>query len=438
MKDSNIRIIEHLKTFLENARKSKEKYCVNEKSFVRVRLLSFSVVVYMIINLTKKSLSVELDHFFDFLSEGKVAGKSSFSKARYRLKHQFFMDWNKELVNIYYQEKEDDLKVWEGFKIYGIDGSTMYLLDSKDISEEFGVQKSDGRSVPMARIMACYDVLNDLCISSKISKITTDELSVALEWADTLPENSLSIYDRNFASFILIYVLTLRKKDFVIRCKTTFNNVVKTFVKSKKHSTIVDIPVTDIARKRCSQELGIVLNSKATVRVRLVAVKLKTGEIEVLITSLMCSKKHPTKSFKALYFMRWGVEVYFDRFKNKFQAECFCGHKAEAIYQEFYAMVFTSNLQSLIINDCEPELKKDNQKRMHEYKINRNVSLGLMKDKIIELFISEEPEEIWGILKTKFLRHTVPIIPERSEPRKKRKSKLKGKYKTVLNYRRAI
>jgi len=341
-------------------------------------------------------------------------------------------------VNAYYQEKENSLKKWKGFYVYGIDGSTINLTDTECIRNEFGEQKNQFTSVPMALVMACYDVLNDICIASKLDKIEKDELGIALKWADSLPQNSLSIYDRGFTSFILIYLLTLQQKDFVIRSKTGFNKVVKTFLKSGKHSAIVDFPATARAKKRLAEDFNRILDLKTTVKVRLIRVTLQSGETEVLITSLKSSKEYPTKCFKDLYFKRWGVEVYFDRLKNKLQLECFSGHKPEAIYQEFYAMIITSNLQSLIISNCEPELKKGNENRKYEYKINRNVTLGLMKNQLIKLFLSEEPSEILQQLKTKFLKNIVPIIPDRNEPRNKRKVKTKGKHKTVLNYRRAV
>ena len=48
-----------------------------------------------------------------------------------------------------------------------------------------------------------------------------------------------SIYDRNFASFRVIYEHDKRGLPFLIRCKLTANNVVKDFVKKKAKSAIV-------------------------------------------------------------------------------------------------------------------------------------------------------------------------------------------------------
>ena len=44
------------------------------------------------------------------------------------------------------------------------------------------------------------------------------------------------------------------------------------------------------------------------------------------MTSLLDSEKYPTKIFKELYFMRWGVEPFYDELKNKLKVGCFTGY----------------------------------------------------------------------------------------------------------------
>ena len=90
-------------------------------------------------------------------------------------------------------------------------------------------------------------------------------------------------------------------------------------------------------------------------------VDLPKGEVEYLITSLLDIEKYPFEDFSALYFKRWGSETNFDIWKNKTQIENFSGHSVEAIYQDFYATVFTANIHSLFVQDCEEELEQINQ-----------------------------------------------------------------------------
>lgn len=296
---------------------------------------------------------------------------------------------------------------------------------------------NQSKQFPMAQMMVCYDVLNQICFTSRIDESACDEISVAIDWVHHLPDDSLTIYDRGYASFTLIYLLAYHQRNFVIRCQTNFNQVVKDFIKSRKPSAIVSFPATNRGKKHLKQ-LGWPVEQHTSVIVRLVKVKLDNGETEVLITSLTDTQRFPNQAFKQLYFLRWGVEIYYDRLKNQLQIEVFTGQKPEAIRQEFYAMIFVTNLQALLITDCETELSEANQSRKYQHQINYNVTLGLMKNQMVALFVEKEPADIYQQLKDKFLKHTEAIRPNRVYQRNKDKNKRRGKYQTWSNYRRAI
>jgi len=308
------------------------------------------------------------------------------------------------------------------------------LPNTAKIAEEFGLASNQSSHYPMASVLCCYDVLNGICHQHKIASIHQDELSMMTGFVEELPNNSLSIYDRGFASFALLYLLA--GKNYLIRCKVAFNKVVKDFVKSNKKTDLVTFKATCSAIQRLT-DLGYRVAKHTTVKVRLVRVLLDNGEVEVLITSLVDTQHYPNGIFKELYFLRWGVEVFFDYFKNSLQVEIFSGHLPEAIYQEFYTMVFVANLHSLLIKSCEKPLRKANKTRKYEHKVNNNVSIGNLKDKIVAIFISEQPESILKHLTKLFLRATEPIRPDRKYKRTKPK-RCRGKYRTYTNYRRAF
>ena len=53
-------------------------------------------------------------------------------------------------------------------------------------------------------------------------------------------------------------------------------------------------------------------------RVRLIRVELESGEVEVLITSLLDTKAYPYRAFAKLYALRWGIEENYKRDKRVF------------------------------------------------------------------------------------------------------------------------
>jgi len=428
---SNLQIIEQVRLFLQQAKDNPSPYCERAKDFSRNRLLSFERVVYFILNLSKRSLAIELNDFFNSIYPlEQVPTKGAFSQARYKLKADLFKDWNKALVDgcTEYGYLRNS---YHGLLLIGVDGTTLQLPNTEDIEEEFGTLSNH----PMAQVVCVYDVLNKFCLLSKIAPIRTSEPKLVIELLEELPAESLSIYDRGFASSGLIYLLNKANKQFLIRAKLDFNNQVKAFAKSKKYDKVVEFPFTDNTKKLL-KGLGISYAAKQTVKVRLVKVILDTGEVEVLITSLFDKNIYPITLFKELYFKRWGVEVYYDLFKNKLQSEIFTGHKSEAIYQEFYAMILLSNIHQLLVNQAQDTLDEANKTRKHKHKINQNVSIGFMKYQVIKLLISHDGDLIAYNLIDKFLKHTVAIIPNRKVERKKHPVRLRGKYRTFTNYRR--
>ena len=287
-----------------------------------------------------------------------------------------------------------------------------------------------------------YDVLNGFCLKSKIAHAHADELSTAMGWVAHLLDKTLTIYDRGYASgsppgFALVYLHTYFKRNYLIRCQANFNKVVQKFAHSRQQTAIVTFVTTPASQKRL-QKLGLPCDHQSCIKVRLVKVTLSSGETEIVITSLLEQAQFPTACFGQLYCLRWGVETYYDRLKNQLQIEVFTGHKPVAIYQEFYALIFLSNLQALLIEDCQRPLAEENRARKYEHQVNYNVALGLMKHQILLLFLWEDPTKIYQLLKSKFLRHTEAIRPNRSYPRDKRRNKRRGKYQTWHNYRRAM
>lgn len=90
------------------------------------------------------------------------------------------------------------------------------------------------------------------------------------------------------------------------------------------------------------------------------------------------------------------------------------------------------------MKSCDKAVKKKTKNRKYKYKLNRNVSFGLLKIKILEIFLSSSPEKIIEKLTDDFLDNLEPIRPDRKYERKPKRKKTKGKYQTLTNYRRAI
>lgn len=391
--------------------------------------------MFFLISQSRRSLSIELNEYFEDLGE-KPCTKSAFSKARYRVLWSFFQDWHRHFIDLVYTHPRT-LCTWKGHLLKAVDGTSIYLFKDVEVEKEFGSHTNQHKCIiPMARAGIELDVLNGYCTQAQLQPYWDGEAVFAEAFLAHSKPQDLRIYDRHFAGFELIFKHLQLNAQFVMRCKIGFNKVVAKFVASGKKQSIVEFFITAQVCKTLQQQ-GYSVDSKTKVRVRLLRIDIGQAEPEILITSLFNLRKYPHSCFKEVYNYRWGDETRFDQIKNKLQIEVFSGHKPPAIYQDFFATVIASNLHNLICKECTLELEHVNADKETPLAINQNVSIGLLKPRIVTLFLSNKTTAIFDKLKKLFLNHLEPIRPGRNYPRPKTIRRLKGKYQTFKNYRRA-
>jgi hypothetical protein len=442
MVEANLKIIHELKLVLEevsNNSEVKSLFVNSSTSFTRDRKLTIQSLVGILINMPKRSLSVELTGFFEILEDNNPATKGAFSLQRSKLLPEFFQVWNRWLVNCFYHYYGQNVKLWKGFRLLAVDGSTANLINREDVVEFFGTWDNQHKSTAMARVMQVYDVLNDITIFGNLYPIIIGEKTIMNNCVDVLYNDSITIFDRGFPSYELMYLMihSEKTKHFVIRCKSDFNQEVKQFNKSNKTNELILLKATQVAIKSL-REKGYIVTKNTEIKIRMVKIKLSSGETEILLTNLYSEQSYTMDDLYFLYGMRWTIETSYGTQKNQQQLEQFSGHRVICIQQDFHASVFINNLQSLISKQCDDYLKKTNPKRKFNHKINKNISWGLLKNNIVKLFYYNDELNLLLKLQDMFERHTEPIRPNRKYVRNKKVKFRRGKYRTLTNYKRAI
>jgi len=442
MVEANLKIITELKLVLEeitNNKTLRSLFISSPEAFSRDRKLTMQRLIGIIINMPKRSLNIEIKEFFEILQDNAPATKGAFSLQRSKLLPVFFQVWNKWLVNSFYEHYGDKIKRWKGFRLLAVDGSTANLINKKDVVDFYGTWDNQHFQTPMARILQAYDVLNDITILSDIYPIKISEKAIINSQVDNLFSDSLTLFDRGFPSYELMYLMinAERPKHFVIRCKADFNTEVKQFKRSRKNNKIIELKATSYAISGLGKK-GFIITDQTSIKVRMVKIKLPSGEIEILLTNLYNEQLYTIDDLNYLYGMRWGIETSYGMQKNQLQLEQFSGHRVICIQQDFHASVFVANLQSLINKQCEDYLQRTNLKRKYDHKINRNISWGALKNNIVKLFFNNEPLDLLLNLQHVFERYTEPIRPGRRYLRTAKVKFRRGKYRTLTNYKRAI
>ena len=154
------------------------------------------------------------------------------------------------------------------------------------------------------------------------------------------------------------------------------------------------------------------------------------------MTTLLDQAVFPTAIFHGLYGKRWGSETYYDVVKNILEIENFTGTSVLSVRQDFYATVLTSNIQGVIQWELQEEIETENRSatRKYQYRLNKNVSIGLLKDTLVTLLMDQgDLQAFYTEMKDQMKRHRVPIRPGRRRPRTR-----KTRRKYAMNKRRAL
>ena len=442
MLEANLRIISSLKSFLIKVSENSEYKSLfrnAETAFTRKRKLSFDKLVLLIVQLSKKTLSVELENFFEGINEKSSCSVAAFSLQRMKLNPSFFYSWNMVLWMNFYAEYGNKVKRWRGFRVLGCDGSNISLVNKPDLQQCFGGQSNQHSSFVQAKTYYCYDVLNKMILFPHIGPYRYGELHMAYDIIEggNIQKDMLLIFDRNYSNYKMAALFQLQENEikYVIRVKESLN-FAKKFIRSEKKSEVIELfpsPSSIQGLKEC----GYIVNKDTPIKVRLVRVKLSSGKIEVLMTNLWQQEGYAVNEFKKLYSLRWGVESNISFQKNILQLESISGLTPVSVMQDFYATVFVSNLHFLLIKQAQQTIDNTKEDKKYPMQVNNNKAFGKIKENLISLFVSVSPSEILKFLHNYFIRDTLPIRKNRSFPRIRKNPMTKSKYRTFTNFKPA-
>jgi len=437
MTRANLKIIEELKEFISLVSQSPvmlKNFTTSEYAFTRNRKLPFNRLVLLIVSLCKKTLSIEIEKFFEEMNLSTTCSVSAFCQQRMKLDSIFYEVWNKLLCASYYHYYGSEVKRWKVYRLIAADGSNISLVKTPALEGYFGGQGNQLGTFVQAKAYYCYDVLNELILLAKLAPYRTGELNIAYSTTDNLEEDMLMIYDRNFCNYKMVALHLWQEKEikFIIRAKET-QKIIRSFIQSGNESDVVSLKPTPSSIAGLHKN-GFIIDNDTLLKVRLVRVELGKS-VEVLMTNLWEEEGHSSAEFKALYFKRWEVETNISIQKNILQLESFSGLTPLSVKQDFLATVFITNFHSILIKEAQLNIENEQTRRKYPMKVNRNKSLGKLKVNLISLFTNNEPETILKILNNYFSREPVPIRKNRTYPRVVKNKQSKSKHKTYMNYK---
>jgi hypothetical protein len=118
-------------------------------------------------NFLTKSLPIEIENFVSHLKQScglihfKSFTKSAFVQCRKKIQPEVFKKLSGMLIDEFYTDNELGIKLWNGFRVLAVDGSSITLPFTKELKKIYGLTKNQTNTgVVQARVSVLYDVLN--------------------------------------------------------------------------------------------------------------------------------------------------------------------------------------------------------------------------------------------------------------------------------------
>jgi hypothetical protein len=378
---------------------------LTEKAFTRRRQMGFEDAVRFMLDMSHDALPHRLNNFFSKAKGGEPISQPAFTKLRAKFDHTPFEIILRDLVGEEYSSRYE-LPLWNGFHVFGIDGSKLQLPQEPAIIKEFGVSggnKSGAFQRASAGISVLYDVLHGWPLDPAIEHTDRSERAAAVRHieflAGELPEiakNAVLLMDRNYPSYAMLQKCEDVGLHFAIRCNSYA-------FKSANNCPLGSSVLT--------------LESGQTVRV--VRFLLESGETETLLTNLF---DLPEGEFPGLYAMRWGVETYYHKLKQIVGVEQFSGRTPNSVRQDFWASLVMLLFAQMFQRDADAEIAKrqDSLPVKHLNRSRASHVVVTLRDRFIFSALCGYPKlasfEFRSVM-VELARVVSPVRPGRSFPR---------------------
>ena len=278
-------------------------------------------------------------------ASGQTAAKSSISQARSRLGEDPLAYLFAVTAERWATESADHHR-WHGLSLHGVDGTTLRVPDSPENWAAFGGQcgngTRNGSAYPLVRMVAVMALRSHLLSSVHFSDYATGETTLSDGFWRELPDNSLTLVDRNFlvADDLTRLERGGTNRHWLTRTKSTTK--LRVLKRLGRHDDLVEVTLSD-ATRRLYPDLPPVWTARA------IKYQRKGFRPSSLLTSLLDAEQYPAEELVALYHERWELELGYDEIKTHLleREEAIRSRTPEGVRQEIWGIVLAYNLVRL-------------------------------------------------------------------------------------------
>lgn len=316
---------------------------------IRKRRLPAEQVVWLVVALAlyrHKSVGEVLDDLELALPDSVVrhVSKSAAAQARQRLGAEP-LHWLFQKSGLVWSEQDRQSYAFKGLQLLAMDGTTLRTHDLPDLRDHFGAQD-------YAKVVASYPQVRGVTLTALPTHVVRNavfgpyginEMLYAKQLVPSIPDNSITVFDRGFLSAEILCGLTSGgcNRHFVIPAKS---NTKWDVISGEPHDAIVRMRVSPQARAKCP---GLPEFWEA----RAITVIDAQARQRILLTSLTDRRRFKSSDVVACYDKRWSIETSYRELKQSMLGTALTlrSKTVTGVYQEIWGTLTAYNLVRLEI-----------------------------------------------------------------------------------------
>ena len=404
------------KTIIEKSRK-------NEKDFTRKRKIGPKELIEY--NLNKKGLSSKMEKYkFLRLTEYEDISTPGLLKQREKLNPEVFIYLNQGMLSLFYNEHEEEMKLYKGYIIAAIDGSDFEIPNTKVSRKEYSyLMKND--ECARATVSTMTDILNEYVLDTLVRPYRTSEIEMEKEHLKNVKEiikkqKIIRVKDRNYRCLEDFFYSNKNNEKYVVRLQESDYKEYIRQMKSNDEEIKIEYQYDRVRYyKKRNPELYMELEKKEPIKIRIVKVQLENGTLEILATNLE-KEDFSSEDIKEIYNLRWGIETLYHTVKESLKICAISSSKKTIIEQEILSQMLVYNIVQSFCNEAEPKIQKEKYK--YPMKVNKNMAIGILKENMIYILMEEDENKrvrMSDEFEKKILEYLVPIRKGRNFKRGK-------------------
>lgn len=318
--------------------------CLNDNGVatLRKRKLPMDAMIWAVIGMSLfRTESVrQLINKLDIVLPQEVdyVARSAVTQARKKLGSQVVKDVFHRSADTWHERAEHPQ--WCGLNLYGVDGVVWRTPDTKENSQTFArtANKAYEAGYPQVRMVCLMELSSHLVLDSAFDSVAENEMNLAANLVNSVPNESLTVFDKGFYSLGLLHDWRQKGNNthwLLPLKKGTLYEEVKSLGKQDK---IVHIKTTPQSRKKRP-------HLPEVIEARLITRKVKGKDVKIL-TSMLDAMKYPSAEIVDLYAHRWEIELGYREMKQHMLESRFTlrSNLPELIHQELWGVLLAYNL----------------------------------------------------------------------------------------------